>query len=169
MLAKVVELGIDFEVWHQCGEFDPEEIRADYERAGVTASVKPFIDSMGPAYQWADFAISTAGTLTVAELRAAGVPALLVPNTTSGTELELRNAQHSGSWWSSVEAWSENAVAMQLAATLRDRLKLDRIGRRMRERAPRYVAGRIVDECESLLAELRGIDRERVDLRASHA
>ena len=151
LLGKVVELGIDLEVRHQCGEFDPEPIRDDYARANVKACVDPFIDAIGHAYQRSDFAISSAGAVTVAELRAAGVPSLLIPNARCGRDLEV-NATLSGSWWLREDAWRENAVAMELAATLRDRLKLDRDGRRMRERAPRFVGGRIVAECEALIA-----------------
>ena len=41
--------------------------------------ITPFIDKMEEAYAWADFVICRSGALTVAELIAAGLGALLVP------------------------------------------------------------------------------------------
>ncbi|HVI56793.1 MAG TPA: undecaprenyldiphospho-muramoylpentapeptide beta-N-acetylglucosaminyltransferase [Luteibacter sp.] len=68
------------EIVHQTGERGLEEARAAYAAAGVThANVVPFIDDMAGAYEWADVAVCRAGALTVAELCAAGLEALLVP------------------------------------------------------------------------------------------
>jgi len=39
----------------------------------------PFEDDMARAYAWADLVICRSGALTLAELAAAGVPAILVP------------------------------------------------------------------------------------------
>jgi UDP-N-acetylglucosamine--N-acetylmuramyl-(pentapeptide) pyrophosphoryl-undecaprenol N-acetylglucosamine transferase len=68
------------EVVHQTGERGLEEARAAYASAGITnANVVPFIEDMAGAYEWADVAVCRAGALTVAELCAAGLEALLVP------------------------------------------------------------------------------------------
>lgn len=67
------------EVWHQCGRQHCEESAAIYEQAGVSARVTPFIDDMNSAYEWADVVICRSGAMTVAELAAAGVGAILVP------------------------------------------------------------------------------------------
>lgn len=67
------------EVWHQCGARWGEQTAAAYREAGVDARVEPFIDAMAQAYDWADLVLCRAGALTVAELAAAGVAALLVP------------------------------------------------------------------------------------------
>jgi UDP-N-acetylglucosamine--N-acetylmuramyl-(pentapeptide) pyrophosphoryl-undecaprenol N-acetylglucosamine transferase len=45
----------------------------------VQAHCISFIDDMAGAYAWADLVICRAGALTVAELAAVGVPAILVP------------------------------------------------------------------------------------------
>lgn len=72
--------GVDPEVVHQTGERGLEEARAAYAAAGITqANVVPFIEDMAGAYEWADVAVCRAGALTVAELCAAGLEALLVP------------------------------------------------------------------------------------------
>lgn len=68
------------EVVHQTGERGLDEARAAYAAAGITnANVVPFIEDMAGAYEWADVAVCRAGALTVAELCAAGLEALLVP------------------------------------------------------------------------------------------
>ena len=67
------------QVLHQCGARGLEEARAAYAAAGVEARVEAFIDDMADAYAWADLAVCRAGALTVAELCAAGLGALLVP------------------------------------------------------------------------------------------
>ncbi len=67
------------EVWHQAGGQLHEAAVTAYRDAGVTARVTPFIQDMAEAYGWADLALCRAGALTVAELAAAGVGAVLVP------------------------------------------------------------------------------------------
>lgn len=66
-------------VRHQCGERHLEATRAAYAAAGVEAEVSAFIDDMAAAYGWADLVVGRAGAMSVAELAAAGVGALLVP------------------------------------------------------------------------------------------
>ncbi|MDQ2695681.1 MAG: undecaprenyldiphospho-muramoylpentapeptide beta-N-acetylglucosaminyltransferase, partial [Pseudomonadota bacterium] len=67
------------EVWHQAGGRLLEAARTAYAQAGVSARLEPFIDDMAGAYGWADLVLCRAGALTVAELAAAGVGAVLVP------------------------------------------------------------------------------------------
>lgn len=65
-------------VWHQAGRTQDAAISA-YDKAGVNAEVVDFIDDIAVAYAWADRVICRAGALTIAELAAAGVGALLIP------------------------------------------------------------------------------------------
>ena len=67
------------DVRHQCGAKHFEQARNAYLRANIEANVVPFEDDMAAAYAWADLAICRSGALTLAELAAAGVPAILVP------------------------------------------------------------------------------------------
>jgi UDP-N-acetylglucosamine--N-acetylmuramyl-(pentapeptide) pyrophosphoryl-undecaprenol N-acetylglucosamine transferase len=67
------------DILHQAGRAKLETTRAAYADAGVTARVEPFIDDMAAAYRWADLVLCRAGALTVAELAAAGIGAVLVP------------------------------------------------------------------------------------------
>jgi len=67
-------------VKHQTGAAHFETVRANYERAGVHADLWPFlVEDMAERYAEADLLVCRAGASTIAELAAAGVPALLVP------------------------------------------------------------------------------------------
>ncbi|MBB5322662.1 undecaprenyldiphospho-muramoylpentapeptide beta-N-acetylglucosaminyltransferase [Marinobacter oulmenensis] len=82
------------EVRHQCGEKNLEDARAAYEKAGVQASVEPFIADMAEAYEWADLVLCRAGALTISELCAVGVGAILVPFPHAVDDHQTHNGQH---------------------------------------------------------------------------
>ncbi len=67
------------EVRHQAGRGKAAETEAAYLAHAVAAEISEFVDDMASAYAWADVVICRAGALTVSELMAAGLPAILVP------------------------------------------------------------------------------------------
>jgi len=70
------------EVVHQAGEKHLAELEANYQEyreQGGSVHCVPFIEDMAGAYAWADLVICRAGALTIAELAAVGVAAILVP------------------------------------------------------------------------------------------
>ena len=67
------------QVRHQSGAKNLATLTTHYAEAGVAAESLAFIDDMAAAYAWADLVICRAGALTVAEIAAAGLPALFVP------------------------------------------------------------------------------------------
>jgi len=81
------------EVRHQCGAKLADGARAAYAQASVEASVEPFIDDMAAAYAWADLVVCRAGALTLAELAAAGVGAVLVPFPFAVDDHQTHNAR----------------------------------------------------------------------------
>ncbi|MGH8453728.1 MAG: undecaprenyldiphospho-muramoylpentapeptide beta-N-acetylglucosaminyltransferase, partial [Nevskiales bacterium] len=66
------------DVRHQAGRTLDEANKA-YAAAGLDIQPEAFIEDMAAAYAWADLLVCRAGALTVAELAAAGLPALLIP------------------------------------------------------------------------------------------
>src|SRR5207249_200169 len=66
-------------VVHQTGEQHIAAVCEAYARAGVTAECVPFIDDMAARYAWADLVVCRGGALTVAELAAVGLGAVIVP------------------------------------------------------------------------------------------
>jgi UDP-N-acetylglucosamine--N-acetylmuramyl-(pentapeptide) pyrophosphoryl-undecaprenol N-acetylglucosamine transferase len=72
------------QILHACGRRFEPVVRAawaaaDPSRRGLAVQVVPFIDRVDLAYAAADLALTRAGASTLAELTAAGVPAVLVP------------------------------------------------------------------------------------------
>jgi UDP-N-acetylglucosamine--N-acetylmuramyl-(pentapeptide) pyrophosphoryl-undecaprenol N-acetylglucosamine transferase len=64
---------------HQAGSAHVDTVRTNYESAAVAAEVTAFIDDMAARYAQADLLICRAGASTIAELTAAGLPAVLIP------------------------------------------------------------------------------------------
>jgi UDP-N-acetylglucosamine--N-acetylmuramyl-(pentapeptide) pyrophosphoryl-undecaprenol N-acetylglucosamine transferase len=80
-------------VRHQCGAKHFDKARAAYMNANIEADVVPFEDDMAAAYAWADLVICRSGALTLAELEAGGVPAILVPYPHAVDDHQTKNAQ----------------------------------------------------------------------------
>ncbi|HUE10942.1 MAG TPA: undecaprenyldiphospho-muramoylpentapeptide beta-N-acetylglucosaminyltransferase [Steroidobacteraceae bacterium] len=81
------------EVRHQTGARGFDAARAEYLALEVEAEVLPFIEDMAAAYAWADLALCRAGAMTIAELQAAGLGALLVPLPTATDDHQTKNAE----------------------------------------------------------------------------
>ena len=81
------------EVRHQAGARGLQAARAAYAQARVEADVLPFIDDMAAAYAWADLAVCRAGAMTIAELQAAGLGAILVPLPVATDDHQTKNAE----------------------------------------------------------------------------
>ncbi len=68
-----------FRFIHQSGEADLEEVREGYADAGVSGRVEAFFDDMAACYREADIAVCRAGATSIAEIAAAGLPAVFIP------------------------------------------------------------------------------------------
>ena len=80
-------------VRHQTGERTLSAARQAYEAQGIEADLAPFIEDMAEAYAWADLVICRAGALTVAEIAAAGLPAIFVPFPAAVDDHQTANAR----------------------------------------------------------------------------
>lgn len=89
----MIDASVRPQVLHQAGERHIANARESYQKHGVQADVRPFIDDMAAAYGWADLVICRSGALTVSELAAAGVPALFVPFAAAVDDHQTRNAK----------------------------------------------------------------------------
>jgi UDP-N-acetylglucosamine--N-acetylmuramyl-(pentapeptide) pyrophosphoryl-undecaprenol N-acetylglucosamine transferase len=90
-LARL-EPGLRPQVRHQAGERGFAAAEAAYRAAGVEAHVVPFIEDMAEAYAWCDLIICRAGALTISEIAAAGLGAILVPFPAAVDDHQTRNA-----------------------------------------------------------------------------
>jgi UDP-N-acetylglucosamine--N-acetylmuramyl-(pentapeptide) pyrophosphoryl-undecaprenol N-acetylglucosamine transferase len=80
-------------VIHQAGERHIDVARQTYEKHGVKADVRAFINDMAEAYSWADVVVCRSGALTVSELAAAGLPAIFVPFAAAVDDHQTLNAK----------------------------------------------------------------------------
>jgi UDP-N-acetylglucosamine--N-acetylmuramyl-(pentapeptide) pyrophosphoryl-undecaprenol N-acetylglucosamine transferase len=80
------------QVRHQSGAKHLAQTQEIYKAAGIDAQVDAFIDDMAAAYAWADLVVCRAGALTLAELCAAGLAAILVPFPAAVDDHQTRNA-----------------------------------------------------------------------------
>jgi len=83
----------EFEVRHQAGKGRASETAETYRSKGIKSEVTEFIEDMASAYGWADLVVCRSGALTVSELAAAGVAAVLVPFPHAVDDHQTRNAE----------------------------------------------------------------------------
>jgi len=80
-------------VIHQTGESDYNDALAAYRQAGFPAEVHRFIDDMPSFFARADLILCRSGASTVAEIAAAGKPAVFVPFPLAADDHQRRNAE----------------------------------------------------------------------------
>jgi len=80
-------------IW-QTGQLDFETYKEKYKNYNESnICILPFIDRMDFAYSASSFAITRAGAMTISELAAVGLPAILVPYPYAAADHQLKNAQ----------------------------------------------------------------------------
>ncbi len=80
-------------ILHQAGRGKREGCLAAYRHLGVAAEVVEFIDDMQAAYAQTDLVIARSGALTLAELAAVGLGAILVPYPHAADDHQMANAR----------------------------------------------------------------------------
>jgi UDP-N-acetylglucosamine--N-acetylmuramyl-(pentapeptide) pyrophosphoryl-undecaprenol N-acetylglucosamine transferase len=148
-LAALRARGKPLSVVHQTGERDLERTQARYAAAGVVADCRAFIDDMATEYQCADLVLCRSGAGTVAELAAAGVPAILVPYPTAADnhqEINARELVERGAAiaFRQVELTGDK-LAHALANLMDDPAALERMRNGMKAIGRPDAADRIVD------------------------
>ena len=137
------------EVIHQTGEKNLEATRALYGTLPAGWMLEPFLPRLFEQLGWADVVISRAGATTLAELAAAGRPALLVPFGSSANAHQLANA-HAFARGGAARVLEEGALSPEsltagLFELLADRGRLVERGRAARALAHPDAARRLAD------------------------
>lgn len=124
---------------------------ARYVKAGLQATVIAYVEDMAESYQWADLAICRAGAMTVSELSAAGLPAILVPYPHAIDDHQTRNAQFLADAGAAVllpqTALTPDSLARAVADMLRPPNQLASMARRARNLARPKAAGVVAEIC----------------------
>jgi len=80
-------------VRHQCGERTRATAESAYAGSDIDVELVSFIEDMAAAYAWADLVVCRAGALTVAEVAAAGLPAVFIPFPAAVDDHQTANAR----------------------------------------------------------------------------
>ncbi len=105
---------------HQTGEKDVDLVRAGYAAAGLQAEVEPFLYDMARRIGEADLIVSRAGATTLAELTAAGKPAILIPLPTATDDHQRKNAEAMASAGAAEVILQADATGESLAVRIMD-------------------------------------------------
>lgn len=141
------------QVVHQTGVAQQAAVQAAYAEQGIAAQVLPFIDDMATELAACDLIVCRAGAVTVSELCAAGVAAVLVPLVVSTTSHQRDNA----SWLADKQAGihlPQTELTPQRLAELLTRLnrgQLLAMATQARALAKPHAAARVADEIERLV------------------
>jgi UDP-N-acetylglucosamine--N-acetylmuramyl-(pentapeptide) pyrophosphoryl-undecaprenol N-acetylglucosamine transferase len=139
---------------HQTGQADFDECRSEYDHAGVPAEVSPFIDRMADAFARADVLICRSGASTVAEVAAAGKPAIFVPLPTAADNHQFKNADVFATRGAGVLLEQKDLTPARLAQSVgdifRDRENMLRMGAAARELSHPYAAARVAELAKGL-------------------
>jgi UDP-N-acetylglucosamine--N-acetylmuramyl-(pentapeptide) pyrophosphoryl-undecaprenol N-acetylglucosamine transferase len=142
-------------VIHQTGAAQADEVRTAYAQAGIDAEVLPFIEDMTGQLSACDLMVCRAGAITVSELCAAGVPAILVPLIVSTTSHQRDNAAWLAGQGAAVHLPQAELTAQKLASLLGGlhREQLLAMAMKARAAARPQAAARVADEIEKLVAK----------------
>ena len=142
------------QVTHQTGSAQQAAVAAAYQQTQLDADVRPFIDDMAQQLADCDVIVCRAGAVTVSELCAAGVAAVLVPLVVSTTSHQRDNAQwlagHDAGIHLPQSELSPRSLADLLAGLTREALLV--MASKARALARPDAAARVADQIEGLVA-----------------
>ncbi|MBQ0718713.1 MAG: undecaprenyldiphospho-muramoylpentapeptide beta-N-acetylglucosaminyltransferase [Gammaproteobacteria bacterium] len=143
-------------VVHQCGQQHLEATQQAYKEAGVAAEVLAFVDDMAAAYGAADFVVCRAGALTVCELTAAGLGALLIPYPHAIDDHQTENGRwlvdNGAALMLQQKDLKPEALAPLLKELLNDSERLIAMAVAARALALPDAASTVADVCEEVMA-----------------
>ena len=137
------------QIVHQSGEKLYDGLHAAYERAGVGAEVVAFVDNMAERYAWCDVLVCRSGAITVAEIGAAGIAAILFPLPWFVADEQSANARFLAERGAGIALKQLETQPRDLAQLLRglDRTRLAEMARKARAFGKPDATRRCADLC----------------------
>jgi UDP-N-acetylglucosamine--N-acetylmuramyl-(pentapeptide) pyrophosphoryl-undecaprenol N-acetylglucosamine transferase len=130
---------------HVAGPGNEKDIRGRYNRAGVVAEVHGFYNNMDELYRRSRLVVARSGAISLAELAAAGLPAVLVPLPSAMDDHQRLNALslvHSGAALSYEETTAATDTFAPVVVSLwKDEARRSAMAEKMR-RTARADSGR---------------------------
>ena len=148
---------------HQTGERDYNDALAAYQSLNESAEVAKFIEDMPAAFARADLVVCRSGASTVAEITAAGKPAIFVPFPRAADDHQRINAEALAREGAAVvveESRLEGVwLAETIAALLQDPHRLQKMSQAAKNLAHPNAAGDIA----AMAARVGGIEDRATD------
>jgi UDP-N-acetylglucosamine--N-acetylmuramyl-(pentapeptide) pyrophosphoryl-undecaprenol N-acetylglucosamine transferase len=146
-------------ILHQTGERDYNDALAAYHGLGESAEVFKFIEDMPAAFARADLVVCRSGASTVAEIAAAGKPAVFVPFPRAADDHQRVNAEALARHGAAVVVEESRLqgvwLAETIAALLQDPHRLQQMSRAARELAHPKAA----QDIAAMAARVAGIEQ----------
>jgi len=124
---------------HQSGPSGFSVTVQSYQSRGVSAEVVPFITDMAAAYAWADIIICRAGAMTIAEICAVGIAAVLVPFPFATDDHQTANARGLVEREAALSMPQSEFSAAHVAELLEGLAKTPEVGLQMAERSRAFA------------------------------
>lgn len=145
----------DLRIIHQTGSADYERIAAAYTALGLsTTDLVPFLHDMASAYAQAHLVLCRAGATTLAELTAAGRPAILIPYPFAAADHQTANARILADQGAALllpqSELSSASLATLLSNLLNDRPTLLRMAQIARSLGQPSAVDKLLAECYSI-------------------
>ena len=144
-----------FVLVQQCRPEDVAAVSQTYERLGVAAEIAPFFGDMAQRLDAAQLVICRSGASTVAELGAAGRPALLVPYRFATDDHQSANARAAeadgAAWLMPEQAFTAEALAARLEALVACPRQLVEVAAAAHRRGRPAAASALADAVERLI------------------
>jgi UDP-N-acetylglucosamine--N-acetylmuramyl-(pentapeptide) pyrophosphoryl-undecaprenol N-acetylglucosamine transferase len=146
---------------HQAGARHAETTRAAYQASGADPArwrVEAFLDNMAEQFQVAELVMARSGASTVAELAAAGKPALLIPFAAAADNHQRSNAEvmvraRAAVMIEESELADSTLLLKSLQSLLADPARLQSMATQARTLARPGAAGRIAERLMQLVRE----------------
>lgn len=161
------------QVTHQARVEDIETVRAKYQNHGIPADVSTYITDMPEALAWAHIVIARAGASTIAELTAAGRPAILVPLPSATDDHQTANAREittaGGARTISQKGFTAAELAKQIQKLGLDTQGLENAAARARSVGRPNATRDLADLVESIDAPEAPIKGQRISMQGRPA
>ena len=83
----------ELQIVHVCGENDEETLRAAYENVGLNYWLFPFLNGMATVMRRSSLTVARSGAMSVSEICASSLPAILIPLPFAADGHQLANAK----------------------------------------------------------------------------
>jgi UDP-N-acetylglucosamine--N-acetylmuramyl-(pentapeptide) pyrophosphoryl-undecaprenol N-acetylglucosamine transferase len=147
-------------IW-QAGRDEAPAMRERAKRVSIPVHVVPYLDQMEKAYAVADLAVCRAGAMTIAELTACGVPAILVPYPYATHDHQTVNArgllERGAAEVIKDQDLTGDGLAQRIIQLFQDESRLRRMARNARAFSRTNAAERLVASIEALAGAERTV------------